>query len=105
MYSEETSYSRMSRPGAMSSRDLPPEDFSGRGCSCGGGGEAEMLPEDLSGVKLGDLPIAMAYVPPQVWRDIFEPDTALREGTQFRELALPFTGSRPTGERGGRCRG
>lgn len=92
MYSEETRYAQGPRIGGTPARDLPVQESVGCGNAAGGG--AALLPSDLGGVKLGDLPIAMAYVPPQKWCDIFEPDAALREGTQFRELALPFTGGR-----------
>ena len=43
----------------------------------------------------GDLdrfPIAMAYVPWQKWRDIYDEDTAFMRGTIFKELDLPFGG-------------
>ncbi|MDD4564427.1 MAG: spore coat associated protein CotJA [Eubacteriales bacterium] len=37
-------------------------------------------------------PLAMAYVPMQRWRDIYEPAKALSRGTIFAELDLPFLG-------------
>lgn len=37
-----------------------------------------------------DMPIAMAYVPWQQWRQLYEPKEALRRGTLFKELDLPF---------------
>lgn len=37
-----------------------------------------------------DMPIAMAYVPWQQWRMIYEPKEALKRGTIFKELDLPF---------------
>lgn len=40
-----------------------------------------------------DLPLAMAYVPRQNWRDIYECDKALMRGTVFCELDKPFRGS------------
>lgn len=44
--------------------------------------------------SLEEMPLAMSYVPWQVWRDIFQPDEALHCGTIFKELNLPFTGRR-----------
>jgi hypothetical protein len=44
---------------------------------------------------LEDLPLAMAYVPFQEWREIYPPDEALSIGTIFKELNLPFYGRRP----------
>ncbi len=40
-----------------------------------------------------ELPIAMAYVPMQNWRDVYECDKALMRGTVFCELDKPFRGS------------
>jgi len=36
------------------------------------------------------LPLAMAYVPWQQWKDVYPPDRALRVGTIFPELNLPL---------------
>lgn len=41
---------------------------------------------------LRNMVIAMAYVPWQKWRDIYEPDKALCRGTIFKELEKPFLG-------------
>lgn len=38
--------------------------------------------------------LAMAYVPDQMWEDLFEPEDALQRGTIFRQLELPFEGRR-----------
>ncbi len=34
--------------------------------------------------------LAMVYSPEQTWRDIYEPDEALRRGTLFSELYFPL---------------
>lgn len=39
-----------------------------------------------------DMPPAMAYVPWQKWRDLYEPCKALERGTIFKELDKPFLG-------------
>ena len=39
-----------------------------------------------------DKALAMAYVPWQEWRDIYETEKALHCGTIFKELNLPFIG-------------
>lgn len=39
-------------------------------------------------------PLAMAYVPWQYFKDVYEPDRALRCGTIFPELDKPFLGKR-----------
>ena len=36
------------------------------------------------------MPLAMAYVPWQHWKDTYEPCKALKIGTIFPELNLPF---------------
>lgn len=54
--------------------DMPPEN-SENACTC-----------------LEDLPIAMAYVPMQKFRNLYEADVALDRGTAFSELDLPFIG-------------
>lgn len=36
------------------------------------------------------LPLAMAYVPRQKWRNAYSPDEALSRGTMFAELDMPF---------------
>lgn len=34
--------------------------------------------------------LAMAYVPNQTWRDLYEPQEGFPRGTIFRQLDLPF---------------
>ncbi len=42
------------------------------------------------------LPLAMAYVPPQKWTITYDNEEALRAGTLFPALHLPFErGNRP----------
>ncbi len=36
------------------------------------------------------LPLAMAYVPRQKWRNAYSPEEALCRGTMFAELDMPF---------------
>ena len=40
--------------------------------------------------SLEHMPIGMAYVPWQQWRCLYEPKDALKRGTLFEELDLPF---------------
>ena len=56
---------------------------------------AEMI--NNSGTSNGDVntvsestPLAMAYFPYQRFNDLYEPETALSEGTIFRRLDKPF---------------
>ena len=44
--------------------------------------------------ELKNMPIGMAYVPWQQWRMIYEPKEALKRGTIFQELDLPFEASK-----------
>ena len=39
------------------------------------------------------MPLAVPFVQWQRWENVFDPDTALRHGTIFPELDLPFCGS------------
>ena len=39
---------------------------------------------------LTSLPLAMAYVPWQVWKAVWEPEEAMAHGTIFPQLDLPF---------------
>lgn len=41
---------------------------------------------------LEGMPLAMAYVPWQNWRKIYEPEKAFHRGTIFEELDKPFLG-------------
>ncbi len=42
----------------------------------------------------GEFPIAMAYVPWQKWKNIYELDKGFHTGTIFEELDKPFLGRR-----------
>lgn len=49
--------------------------------------------EELSDMlRCGDMVLAMAYVPMQMWRDVYDSHSALARGTQFKELDKPFFG-------------
>lgn len=52
---------------------------------------------------IDSLPLAMAYVPMQKWRNVFEACEGLAHGTIFEELVLPYYTEREIcGMRGGR---
>lgn len=44
--------------------------------------------------NIGDLVLAMCYVPVQEWTDVYDTDTALSRGTIFPCLDKPFIGER-----------
>lgn len=52
-------------------------------------------------MDISEKPIAMAYVPWQKWRDIYDPRVGYRQGTIFKELDKPFLGHPVRTERGG----
>ena len=52
---------------------------------------------------LEGYPLAMVYSPVQHFKDMYDLDTALTQGTVFKELDLPFMGMSVT--KGGNCRG
>ena len=76
------------------------------GCGCtgenGNGVIGNAYPCGENGVEGRSL--AMVYASLQPWRNTYDPATALRRGTLFRELDLPFIGGEKT-DRGGNCRG
>lgn len=43
---------------------------------------------------IDNMPLAMAYVPMQKWKTVYNNDVALNRGTIFPELDLPFLGGR-----------
>ena len=42
--------------------------------------------------NIDNLPLAIAYVPPQKWQTTYDPNVALERGTIFPELDIPFLG-------------
>ena len=48
-------------------------------------------------------PLSMVYSPLQEFDNLYDLDTALKQGTLFAELDLPFMGR--TIQKGGNCRG
>ena len=52
---------------------------------------------------LEGYPLAMVYSPIQCFENIYDMDTALIQGTVFKELDLPFMGESVA--KGGCCRG
>ncbi len=50
--------------------------------------------QTLENQTLGSLPIAMTYTPMQQWKTTYSAEEALRIGTVFPELNLPFEGRR-----------
>lgn len=67
--------------------------------SCGNGNSGIITPDDTTlgafdNMYLGNLPLAMCYVPTQRWNTTYPPDKGLARGTIFPELDLPFKGGR-----------
>ncbi len=42
---------------------------------------------------IADFPLAMAYVPYQIWNEVYTTDEILSKGTLFPELYKPFMGA------------
>lgn len=38
------------------------------------------------------FPLGMAYVPIQQWKELYDPELAMKRGTMFRQLDFPFIG-------------
>lgn len=94
---------RMGEQGVMSGRNVrPPYDPvmpEGMKPSCGMKGAvspagirpaANQPPFMQCTIESANMPIAMAYVPWQQWRQTYPMDKALSRGTIFPELDLPF---------------
>ena len=77
--------------------DLPPSEWEKEPC----------LPQNSWGLR--DYPLGMVYAPLQEFRNLYDRDKALRQGTIFRELDLPFMGESVANNggyrKGGACRG
>ena len=80
--------SNNSRP----SLDLPPSSIAPSPC----------LPS--GGWGLREHPVGMVYAPLQEFRQLYDLESALAQGTIFRELDLPFMGE-SVASRGDRCKG
>ncbi len=53
--------------------------------------------------QLADMPLAMAYVPWQTWRNVYDGCKGLKNGSIFEELIFPFLFANPAC-REGSCR-
>lgn len=58
--------------------------------SCGPEGSPRPSSPVGSGIDALGLPLAIAYVPRQAWRELYEPEKALGRGTVFKELDKPY---------------
>ena len=59
-------------------------------CPCSNNRTRRSIEDD----PLSNMAIAMAYVPWQVWRNLYDMDKALKVGTIFEDLDKPFLGRR-----------
>ena len=76
--------------GRYGNMGMPGNGRSNASCpSCNNGRTSRCMEDPLS-----DMAIAMAYVPWQVWGDLYDMDKALNVGTIFEELDKPFLGRR-----------
>ena len=70
----------------------------GSSCGCGMGACGSSCKKESWCLK--GYPLAMVYAPCQVFGDLYDAQTALKQGTLFKELDLPFEGAGT-----GACRG
>lgn len=61
-------------------------------------------PEERKTWGLEGYPLASVYAPLQSFQNLYDADTALKNGTLFAELYLPFMGE-SVANKGGNCRG
>ncbi len=80
-------------------RETAPETVRCRESACERGGR--VCPQRCTRVRAGkcgedngflhrEAPLGMVYSPVQLWRELYDPKTALTQGTLFRELNLEF---------------
>lgn len=61
-------------------------------------------PDNVGGAHpVNRVSLGMVYSPVQVWREVYDVETALARGTMFRELDMPWEVPAPTGKGGCRC--
>ena len=65
----------------------PPRTNTQRNCR---GSDNDYRSEERLTWGLENHPLASVYSPIQIWRNLYEPDEALKKGTLFKELDLPF---------------
>lgn len=75
---------RSSREAARNFCEVPHRD-------CRDEGEMSCAVDEKYDV-LSEMPLAMAYVPWQMWRNIYETEKGFCRGTIFEELDKPFRG-------------
>lgn len=61
-------------------------------CNCMAQPMPYMQPMPLRDIFQNDVPLAMAYVPMQMWNNTYDLDKALQVGTLFPCLDKPFMG-------------
>lgn len=66
-----------------------PQSRSTDGCQCA---LKEYNSDIKDGIDWGGYPIAMAYVPWQKWKCVYDAEEGINSGTIFPELELPFYG-------------
>ena len=71
------------------------------GCGCG----CQMSCNTSCPTEIPAPALAMVYAPRQCWRKLFEPEDALKHGSLFAELVLPFEAApKKGGKEGCACR-
>lgn len=74
--------------------DIPELDRRIGNRNCDGSPRTNTTEKQGYGWGLAEHPLAMVYSPYQLFRDIYAPDAALKRGTMFAELDLPFEGDK-----------
>lgn len=65
----------------------------GNMCDRCGSSDRDRYQENLKYPHVEEMSLAMAYVPWQEWRCIYDGNKGLEAGTIFQELDMPFLGS------------
>ena len=85
---------------------MSPSQLDGRkvGASCGCHAGANHSSGKWDGWGLTGYPLAMVYSPYQTFGELYDAEVALKKGTLFKELDLPFEGAGNGSCRKGCCR-
>lgn len=69
------------------------------GCNCQNNPSADTIDSACNKQEtydeFGNMPLAMAYVPWQTWRNVYDSANGLHNGTIFGELIFPFLCANP----------
>ena len=106
MYTEDDTMTPRERISEYMLRRMLDGDYKNNGTNAWERGESGSCNNYVNGssMALRGYPLASVYAPYQEFKGIYDRETALKQGTLFSELDLPFMGA-SVANKGGNCRG